>query len=288
VQPRWDNEFERVIASLTRLYPLYRGRGRLALSKWLRTSPGRDVAGSTSLSTGEAIFVFEDDYIGRMVRFFGDLDPAISSVVRSLLRPGDLAIDVGANVGVITLQMASRVGRQGRVVSFEPIPDLFALLMRSIEANGFENVLAMNCALSSSNGKGAMNVASANYGVASLDEQGGTSCEMRRLDDVIVEQQIQRARLMKIDVEGHEEEVLRGAPSMLRDLRPEFVVFESHRDHGPFRQRGEVRLMQDAGYRFQEIRRTAFGAPSLVDMQMGASGEPESEDFLAVAPGSEA
>jgi FkbM family methyltransferase len=284
MQPKWDSRIERVVASLTRLYPFYRGRGRLALSKSLRSSPGRDVVGRTSLSSGEIIFVFQDDYIGRMVRFFGDLDPAISAVVRSLLRPGDLAIDVGANVGVITLDMASIVGSRGRVVSFEPIPDLFALLTRSIAANAFDNVLAMNCALSSTAGTGTMKVANANYGVASLDESGEMSCEIRRLDDVILEKELQRPRLMKIDVEGHEEEVLRGAPLMLKERRPEFIVFESHRDHGPFWLRGEVRLLQEAGYRFREIRRTLFGGPSLVDVAVGTSMEPESEDFLAISP----
>jgi FkbM family methyltransferase len=283
MQPKWDNGIERVVASLTRLYPLYRGRGRLALSKSLRSSSGRDVVGRTSLSSGETIFVFQNDYIGRMVRFFGDLDPAISAVVRSLLRPGDLAIDVGANVGVITLEMASIVGSRGRVVSFEPIPDLFALLTRSIAANGFDNVLAMNCALSSTTGTGMMNVASDNYGVSSLHASGLTACAIQMLDDVVQKNNLKRPRLLKIDVEGHEEEVLLGARRLLSERPPEFIVFESHKARGAFWSRGEVQVLRSAGYRFEEIRRSAFASPLLADIADQQIFEQKSSDFLASA-----
>lgn len=273
----------RLLSRLARHYPLYRGRGRLALSRFAR--PNTAAAPEpvlTTLVSGEQILVLPDDYISRMVLFFGDLDPAISAVLRRILRPGDTAIDVGANVGVVTLQMATLVGACGRVLAFEPVRSLHDLLVRSIDLNGIRNVTTFNCALSATDGAGRISIAPTNYGVGALtagDE--GESCEVRTFDRLAEHERIRRVRLMKIDVEGHEAEVFSGATTFLKTAPPDFVLFESHRRRGPFWKRREVELLANAGYEFQQIGRTAFGRPALSAVMRTDDTQPRAEDFLA-------
>lgn len=267
----------------TRLYPLYRGRGRLALSALFRVPEDEsEVPIRITLRSGEDIFVLPNDYIGRMVRFFGDLDPAISSIVRSILRRGDTAIDIGANIGVVTLQMASVVGEEGQVIAFEPVRQMHSMLTRSILANGFENVKVVNAALSAAEGVGVMRVARTNYGVGHLEATGeGEACRVIRLDDWAKREGIGAVRLLKLDVEGHESEVLEGAEAWLRMYPPQYVVFESHRSRGPFWARREVQLLRQMGYEFQEVGRTALGRLRLREISRDEAFVPFSEDFLA-------
>ena len=161
-----------ILSRITRLYPFYKGRGRLALSSLLRTRGDEATKPIlTSLLGGEAIYVFENDYIGRMVQFFGDLDPAVSEVVRKLVRPGDVVIDVGANLGILTLQTASIVGAAGHVFAFEPIKRLSALLLRSAAENGLQNITVFHVALSDVAGTGCMKVADRNFGLLGVEPE---------------------------------------------------------------------------------------------------------------------
>src|SRR5512144_2877298 len=70
------------------------------------------------------------------------------ALLDSFLRPGDWALDIGANVGHYTLRMAELVGREGRVVAVEPVPDTFALLAANARLFRYENVTLLNIAAS--------------------------------------------------------------------------------------------------------------------------------------------
>jgi FkbM family methyltransferase len=273
--------FERLLLGIARRYPLYRGRGRLALSSFLRKpaaipSPVIRV----NLESGEVINVVEDDYIGRMVRFFGDLDPSLSGVIRSIIRPGDTVLDIGANVGVLTLQVASLVGPGGHVFAFEPLTQLSTLLRNSIAENKFENVTIFECALSDKAGVGRMEVAATSLGCASLSESGnGEVCELKRLDDIEFGNRMKNPRLLKIDVEGHESRVFAGGERFFRQFPPDFVLFESH-DRCDFWQRPEVVMLRDYGYIFSVIFRSSLAKPVLEKVKP-QDKRFRSYDFLA-------
>ncbi|MES3001691.1 MAG: FkbM family methyltransferase [Pseudomonadota bacterium] len=270
---------------LVKLYPLYRGRGRLALSSLFRADiTGPDGTIEVRLSSGEKIRVVEQDYIGRMVRLFGDLDPALSSVMRGIVGPGDWVIDVGANVGVMTLRAASLVGPAGQVFAFEPVQQLCDLMRRSILDNGFGNVTVLQVALSDHAGTGTMEVPDTYLGCSRLQEAGqgnGQRCEVKRLDDIDFGDAFARPRLLKIDVEGHEGQVLAGGHHFFRAHRPDYVLFESHDDRGEFWKRPEIRLLRDADYEFSVVRRTAFGNPVLTKIRPQDTRFPAAYDFLA-------
>lgn len=274
---------ETLVPRLTRLYPFYKGRGRLALSGLLRKSRTEPLElVRLDLLTGETIYVLEGDYIGRMVKFFGDLDPALSGLLRNLLRPRDVVLDVGANVGVVTLQVASIVGATGHVFAFEPIEMLSTLLTRSANDNQFTNVTVFNVALSDVPGRGRMKVDDRNFGCATLtSDSTGQPCEITMLDTIDFGPNFRRPRLLKIDAEGHESKVLAGGRRFLAQHPPEYVLFESHSHRGPFWNRPEVVLLREFGYDFAIILRNAFGRPILRKIAVGEQAIVHSYDYLA-------
>ena len=80
-----------------------------------------------------------DDMIPRMIFYFGFWEPNNSALIGSILKPGDVFVDVGANIGYYTLLGSSLIGAQGRVVSIEPSPAIFAQLQENTSANGAAN-----------------------------------------------------------------------------------------------------------------------------------------------------
>ncbi len=82
----------------------------------------------------------EDRVMTEYILRFGEWERAETATIRSLLRPGDTFIDVGANFGWYTVIASDVVGNDGRVIAFEPAPAALALLRHNIQANGCENV----------------------------------------------------------------------------------------------------------------------------------------------------
>lgn len=127
--------FVDLIGRASRLYPFYSGAGRFANSALFRsldTSGGPDAI--VQVEGGKAL-VPAGDHVGRAMRFVGDLDPKVSWVVDRCLRPGYVALDIGANLGLVSLRMAARVGSSGQVHAFEPQPRLISYLEKTQALN---------------------------------------------------------------------------------------------------------------------------------------------------------
>jgi FkbM family methyltransferase len=132
------------------------------------------------------------------------------------------AVDVGANVGYYMLLIRQAVGPRGRVDSIEPQPDNVVELRRNIDANRFDNVRLFPVALGEADGEAML---STEINATLLGEPSGprTPVAVRRLDDVVEE----RIDLLKVDVEGYEAQVLRGArrhlasrPALFLEVHP--------------------------------------------------------------------
>src|SRR5947208_1901642 len=111
-----------VISSIAHMYPFYSGCGTIANSRPMdvMAPPLSDLVWARSV--GGEVLVPLDDLVGRALYFFGDLDPKLTWVIRRLLEPGDIALDIGANLGFLSLFMAKIVGAHGAVHAFEPNP----------------------------------------------------------------------------------------------------------------------------------------------------------------------
>ena len=143
--------------------------------------------------------------------------------VRDTLRAGDVAVDLGANAGLLTVTMAAAVGETGRVVSFEPVPAAAELLQISVRENGFEDRVRIERAavgdqdgavhlLASPNGN-----LSASHLVGEADARPTVEAPMVTLDGQDLPRPV---RFVKADIEGSEPLAFAGAERLLREDRP--------------------------------------------------------------------
>jgi len=209
------------------------------------------------------------DEIDAQVFLFGDYDPASRRVMETVLQPGDTAVDAGANIGFFTLVLARAVGPAGTVVAFEPAPDTFDRLLRNLDLNGCTQVRALAVALGAAAGEASLVRDSPSRSGDSRITAGGGGVRVpvTRLDEAIGDG---RPRLLKIDVEGQELEVLRGAAGTLRSAAPVLLV-EANVHTSPAGD-GPARLVQwlaaEHGYRCFSIEPgglAPFAAGSVVN-----------------------
>lgn len=141
------------------------------------------------------------------------------------LRPGDLFVDVGANVGSYTILAAGAVG--ARCVSFEPVPGTFAYLLDNVRLNGLEGLVeARNVAVGAEQGTAVFTstLDTVNHVRAPGETTGSSiSVSVCRLDTALAGRS---ASLIKIDVEGYESRVLDGAGQTLRDPSLLAIIME--------------------------------------------------------------
>lgn len=201
-----------------------------------------DIIQSIFFSPTNATLVFSGNYLlmplGIMVRLRGGTDDLynvipgregpVDEFIRSVLRPGDVFVDVGANIGYYTILGALR---GCRVVAVEPIPETVAILRQNLELNGIQNVIIVDkCAWSEGVRLRFGIPKSSLFGLASafrLEGPKSTVVEVEcvRLDDILRE--YGEIKLVKIDVEGAEYEVLKGMEESLS--RVNFLVLEISR-----------------------------------------------------------
>jgi FkbM family methyltransferase len=287
----------KAVAAAGRRYPLFRGHSRIATHLVPTGAQGPDGSTEVALRCGPRILVRPNENVGRTIFFFGDLSPRLSSVCSRVLRPGDTVIDVGANYGVITLRAAAAVGPTGCVHAIEPQPGVAALLRRSIAMNHMDQVQVHEIALSDSDGQMSLQVPDDNLGAASLSRPltgpGATfTVQVRTSGPFLANLSLGPVRLMKVDIEGHEPEFLRGAHDFLAAQPPDIIVIESN-DHifgptvGPISlwERPAVQQLTDLGYEIVAIDRTFRNLffTGLTRFQPGRDDDfGRSEDYVAI------
>lgn len=160
-------------------------------------------------------------------------------LLTQILNPGENVVDVGANIGNITLKSASLVKETGRVFSIEPHPSTFSYLKSNVDFNDFQNIELFNCGLGDvAKSSTISDRNSDDQNRIQDDEASGVQVEIRRLDDLIPSDI--DISLLKIDTEGYEKFVLDGAPSTLS--RTNTVIIEISDEH-----------FKDFGYSSKEV-----------------------------------
>jgi FkbM family methyltransferase len=165
-------------------------------------------------------------------------------LIRAYLRPCDHVIDVGANVGDTALTASLQVGPKGRVWAIEPHPRTFQFLTGNIALNSAANITALKAAAASEPGR-------LTFGDGRRDDMNrvgehGLYVEAERLDDLVHDRRID---LLKIDVEGYELPVLKGAPQILKFTRcVYFEAAKAHFQHFGYEIGSVLGLLQDSGF----------------------------------------
>jgi FkbM family methyltransferase len=230
------------------------------------------------------------ELIGSALMRTGVHDLPVTEAVLRLLEPGDVAVDAGANVGYMTSVMAARVGPGGAVHAFEPHPVLLGLLeqnARSWAARPWTGRVEVHpVALSDTGGRGALNVPEGfeqNMGVATLGAladgmplHATIDVPLRTLDDCLADEDAS-VGVLKLDVEGHEHAVLRGAAGLLRRGRVRDVVFEEHGDYPT----PVSRYLEAAGYDVVLLRVGLRGLSFVDPRSDDGRGDYDGRNFLA-------
>ena len=161
-------------------------------------------------------------------------EPLTLKLVKSLLKPGDIAIDVGAHIGIYTIFMAKIVGPKGVVVAVEPSP-IRKYLVRNIKLNNVKNVLVSGMAAHSTQRhlEFYFNLAYSGIGstvfdwVKNMKQHVRLEVQADTLDNIVLSKipSLNRVKLLKVDVEGAEVDVLKGSSRILE--LTDYIIFEA-------------------------------------------------------------
>lgn len=190
-----------------------------------------------------------------------------------------VVLDVGANIGVWARLFAAQL-RRGKVYAFEPSPSTFELLRQNCAA--YQNVVCVPRALGDLNGQlGFAEHVQPELRHLSAADGGGVSVPVNRLDDWQAEVGLSRLDLLKIDVEGLEEELLEGARESLQRFQP-LVLFEfiphMAEQRSRFKGKTTFRTLRALGYRLYRLDKAGQLHEDFV------IPEDWTNDFLAVPP----
>ncbi|MEK7476871.1 MAG: FkbM family methyltransferase [Candidatus Coatesbacteria bacterium] len=175
--------------------------------------------------------------------WMGTYEPELAAAVAPFLRAGLVVWDIGANAGYHTLHFSRRVGPRGRVIAVEPLPSNAANLLDHVRWNGLHNVTVVPAAVAAGPG-------TAPFTLAAHNAEGALSRRPSPLRvphfalDFLVASGLPAPALVKVDVEGAEADVLRGAVGVLAARRAVWLVAV----HGEGPKRDCVRMLARHGY----------------------------------------
>ncbi|HVF70544.1 MAG TPA: FkbM family methyltransferase [Chthoniobacterales bacterium] len=263
----------------------------LARRVYLHFSWPQSNRAEVELPWGMQIEVNLNDMIGREIFKQRIFDLAVSECAWRLLEPQDRVIDAGANIGYMTMLFAARVGESGLVHAFEPHPRVRTLLERNVERISRRRqsgrVVVHPSALGDAPRNAqlietdyfALNEGTAKIAAPAQTGEGSVASHSVRVETIDALFADQSFALLKIDVEGFEAEVLRGAASLLGSQRVRHVIYEDHTLGGS----GLAEVLSGHGYHVFSIGHGAFG-PRLRQSGQGKveiDASWESASFLA-------
>lgn len=212
-----------------------------------------------------------DEVIDASIYFSGSFEKKIEDLMDDLVLPGATAIDIGANVGYHTVRLARNTGVNGRVIAIEPTSWARVRLERNIELNGFENVLIQALGLSTGE-EGNISVSfQSSYPLSGVPINVAEQVRLTSLDILLEELNIEKVDFIKLDVDGYEEKVVRGALQTLQGNHPVLLVEVT--PSAPLQETcGALSILEELGYvLFDEDRRFIEQASTSSRWQKGTS-----------------
>ncbi|KIL99004.1 SAM-dependent methyltransferase [Paramagnetospirillum magnetotacticum MS-1] len=194
---------------------------------------------------GTMIFPKGDVWVGRSLAVYGEYSEGETALFRQILRAGDTVVEAGANIGGLTLPLAGLVGARGRVLAFEAQRPIHAVLTTNLMLNGLQQVWAERVALGAAAGNIKVPLLdlsrTGNFGGISTGGDVGEDCPLVTLDSY----GLQSLKLIKIDVEGAESEVIDGARHTITRTRPVLYVENDRKEKSA----ALIARILDLGYR---------------------------------------
>jgi len=172
-----------------------------------------------------------------------------------LLKEGMIVVDVGANIGVYTVLAAEKVGKNGKVIAIEPEPKNYQQLLKNIKLNNFQNVTPINIALADHNGIEKLYIsycAGLHSLIASENTISSIKVSLKTVDKLLEELNLKKIDIIKIDTEGSELPVLRGAEKTLK-ANPNMKIIVAT-EHYPSETKEVRQFLNDRGFKITVSR----------------------------------
>ncbi len=236
------------------------------------------------LSWGGSIKVNPYETIGAGIYWYGVFDLIVAEVISRLLDKDETCVDIGANIGQFSLLMANIVGVNGSVLSFEPHPVLYTKLNQNLKEYTKKGIAHVyDIAIGEETGEGFLIEAdgfSENQGTSRVDFKNSEGnikhkISIKKLDSIILNNKI---NVLKMDVEGFEEFVLKGAIKLLESRSIRDIIYEDL----DYQKSSVTKILKQFGYTIFSLHTSIFKPRILplkgeVVFKIGQEGE----NFLA-------
>jgi len=257
--------FERLLLNYARHFPVNAGKYRL-VEKFGRGRPG-DVESMRKSTLKYGGYTMDCDIrkmLQRQFFFFGTyfLEEQVIDRWYEMAKNAEVILDIGANAGIFSLAAAAS-NPNAVIHAFEPTPEIAAHLRKTIRQNNLEDrVFLHECGVSSENGIAHLNIFTGsgdnegmNFLTAEKRSKAALDITTVSVDNFCEQQKIRKIDLIKIDVQGHEPEVLAGASKLLdqRDLPTIFTELNWDCEHPENCQASKtLDVLEQGGYRFAD------------------------------------
>ena len=204
-----------------------------------------------------SIFVMPNDYIGESIIRNKSYEPHVTEIIRQKLQPGDVFLDLGANLGYFTMLASTIVGEDGFVLAFEPNPQNQQLIYASIRENQTQNIKIFPYAVSNVEDILRFTNVGSNGGV--VTKHSTTQNHYMLVPAVIIDHILKdcdKVDLVKIDIEAHEPQALEGMKDLIARTRPT-ILTEYHpwaiKHNSPVPPENYLDQIQNLGYKISII-----------------------------------
>lgn len=275
---------KQLVRFVLRKYPFNRGKGRIFNILGIKKQKFEEKHLVIKTRHGFMMKIIPNDYIGKYLYYTGAFDDTIFHALSDFCQGDETILDVGGNIGYISCCFLDRFP-DCRIISIEPQNDIFFLLKENMERISKDRGQAVNAALSDHGGEGYMESVKGNIGachiVGKSDRDLGDLIQVRLINGEILSQLVgtRKFDIVKIDVEGHEEEVLRSLYPMFKEHRPKAIAFEHFKDLNA----GDSvirKYFEDLNYEIKGLRNRLIGWEALTLGEM-ARRKVKTADYIA-------
>ncbi len=230
---------------------------------------------------GVFLYNQHDIYIGRSLALYGEWSEAEIDLFRQLLRPGDRVVEVGANIGTHTVFLAKAVTATGQVLAYEPQRIVFQTLCANVALNSLTNVHCYPIGLGATSGFAQIppldyNQANNFGGVSLQTQETGETVQIAPLDSF----NLPTCRLLKIDAEGMELDVLQGATATITRCQPILYIENDRPEKAP----ALIHQIQTLGYQLYWHRPPLFNPENFCQNPTNVFGQITSLNMLGILP----
>ena len=220
--------FYKLLNAYTRQFSFpYRGlKYFLKLAKWLGIA---DKTYKKKLPEGFYMILTPSEHIQQQLFWYGYYEKTLGDLVKKILKPEDVFLDIGANIGYFSL-LAANKEPTSKIFSFEPVKNPFEQMEKNISVNNIRNITTVNVAISDTNEEKELFIsASDNSGMSSFQPPENFSGKKERVKVVSIDSWfktagLSRIDLVKLDIEGSELAALKGMQEVLQNFKPVVIA----------------------------------------------------------------